>query len=101
MADLRGGGSSPTEFAASMGAAIEDELNKLLGHDGKTQLPSDGTTQEARDRRRFVAAVARGVIRHLKENPDALEVVFTQVPSPHSTGDFKARVQVQWADEVP
>jgi len=98
MADLKGGGAQPSEFASSMAAAIEDELNALLAHDSKKTLPTDGTTDEAKDRRRFIAAIARGVIRHLKENPDALHVVFTQVPSPHNTGEFAAQVQVHWSD---
>ena len=99
MADhLKGGGSQPKDFADSMAAAIEDELNKLLGHDGKQQLPTDGTKDEAKDRRRFLAAIARGVIRHLKENPDALQVVFTHVASPHHTNQFKANVQVNATD---
>ena len=83
-----------------MAAAIEDELNKLLSLDGKDPLPGDGTTDEARDRRRFIAAIARGVIRHLKEHPDALEVVFTAVPSPHAIADFQAHVRVH-AEDVP
>jgi hypothetical protein len=99
MADhLKGGGSQPPDFADSMAKAIEDELNKLLGSDGKQQLPTDGTKDEAKDRRRFLAAIARGVIRHLKENPDALQVVFTQVASPHHTNQFKAHVQVNATD---
>ena len=100
MAELKGGRSNPTDFASSMAAAIEDELNKLLSGDAKQQLPADGTTDEARDRRRFFAAVARGVIRHLKENPDALEVVFTSVPKPHVISDFAANVKVN-ASDVP
>jgi phenylpyruvate tautomerase PptA (4-oxalocrotonate tautomerase family) len=96
---LKGGSSRPPGFTNSMAAAIEDELNALLTSDGKVALPG-ADTAEARDRRRFVAAIARGVVRHLKENPDALEVVFTQVASPHSTGEFKAHVRVN-ASDVP
>jgi hypothetical protein len=99
MADqLKGGGSHPPDFTDSMAAAIEAELNYLLGQDKKQQLPTDGTKDEANDRRRFLAAIARGVIRHLKENPDALQVVFTQVASPHHTSQFKAHVQVNAPD---
>jgi uncharacterized protein (DUF2267 family) len=98
MDKLKGGGSQPPDFAGSMAAAIEAELNKLLADDLKQQLPTDGTKDEAKDRRRFLAAIARGVIRHLKENPDALQVVFTQVPNPHVIGDFEARVQVNATD---
>ncbi len=60
-------------------------------------LPADDTP-EARDRRRFLAAVARGVIKHLKDNPDALQVVFTQVASPHNTSQFEAHVQLNVSD---
>ena len=95
---LRGGRSDPGSFDDSMAAAIEDEMNKLLSLDFKDPLPADGTTDEARDRRRFFAAIARGVIRHLTEHPGALEVVFTAVPSPHATGDFQAEVQVSAVD---
>jgi len=77
----------------SMAAAIERHLNELL----LQPLPPDNTA-EARDRRRFLAAVSRGVIEHLKANPLALEVVFTAVPSEHSIGEFAAHVQVKATD---
>jgi hypothetical protein len=98
MGQLKGGRSNPVDFAASMAEAIEEEMNKLLAEDGKNALPSDGTTDEARDRRRFIAAIARGVILHLEQNPDAFEVVFTHVPSPHAISDFQAKVQVHGSD---
>lgn len=98
MSQLKGGRSDPTDFAGSMAAAIEDQLNELLVADGKKRLPSDGTTDAARDRRRFIAAIARGVILHLQQNPDAFEVVFTGVPTPLATSDFAANVQVHGSD---
>ena len=66
MADeLTGGG---TVFArrtrTAWRAAIERQLNELLDDDGIDQLPT-ANTQEARDRRRMFAAIARGVIEHL------------------------------------
>jgi hypothetical protein len=79
----------------SMAAAIERGINKFL----TDPLPFDDT-KEAEDRRRLFAGIARGVIEHLKANPDALRVVFTQVASPHSVSDFAARVEVQ-AGDVP
>jgi hypothetical protein len=94
MAKLRGGGPQPPQFTGSMAAAIEAQLNDMLTE----KLPGEDT-QEARDRRRFFAAVARGVIKHLLDNPDALQVVFTAVPAPHVIADFKAQVQVN-ADDV-
>lgn len=98
--NLKGGRSDPTDFEHSMAAAIELELNVLLSGDCKDQLPADGSTDEARDRRRLFAAIARGVIRHLIEHPAALEVVFTSVPSPHAIADFEAQVQIH-ASDVP
>ena len=77
----------------SMAAAIERHLNELL----LQPLPPDNTA-EARDRRRFLAAVSRGVIEHLKANPEALQVVFTAVPSPHTIGEFAAHVEVKATD---
>jgi hypothetical protein len=97
MGELKGGRT--TDFTDSMAAAIEDELNKLLHDDDKQTLPPDDT-DTARDRRRFIAAIARGVIRHMKENPDAFVVEFTAVPSPLSTAQFSAQVQVN-AQDVP
>ena len=98
MAYLKGGRSDPNHFAGSMAAAIETELNELLAADDKQTLPPDETTDAARDRRRFIAAIARGVILHLQQNPDAFEVIFTSVPAPLSTSDFKAHVQVHGSD---
>ncbi len=98
MGYLKGGASDPTHFADSMAAAIEDELNKLLAADGKQPLPADGATDAARDRRRFIAAIARGVILHMQQNPAAFEVVFTSVSPSLSTADFAANVQVHGSD---
>jgi hypothetical protein len=75
-----------------MTAAIEYQLNQLLA----TPLPTDDTP-EARDRRRLFAAIARGVIEHLKENPDALKVVFTSVDG-GILGNYAAHVEVQASD---
>jgi hypothetical protein len=90
---LKGGGPEPPSFTASMAAAIESQLNGMLAE----PLPAENTP-EARDRRRFFAAVARGVLQHLKENPDALRVVFTQVAGPHSTSQFQAHVAIDVID---
>jgi hypothetical protein len=82
---------APAE-TGSMAAAIEWHLNQLL----TTPLPTDDTP-EARDRRRFFAAIARGVIEHLKDNPEALEVVFTQVDG-GTLANYKAHVAVKASD---
>lgn len=63
----------PTAFANSMAAAIEAELNALLIADGLPALDIDNTP-ESRDRRRLFAAIARGVVRHLNDNLDAIKV---------------------------
>lgn len=63
----------PAAFANSMAAAIEAELNALLAADGLPQLDIDNTP-ESRDRRRLFAAIARGVVRHLHDNLDAIGV---------------------------
>ena len=63
----------PSAFANSMAAAIEAELNTLLLADGLPQLDIDNTP-ESRDRRRLFAAIARGVVRHLHDNLDAIKV---------------------------
>src|SRR3954451_7873805 len=78
----------------TMAAAIERHLRELMA----TPPPTDDTP-EARDRRVLFAGIARGVIEHLKHHPEAFEVVFTAVPSPHNTGQFAAHVQVK-ASEI-
>jgi hypothetical protein len=63
----------PSAFANSMAAAIEAELNILLEADGLPALDIDNSP-ESRDRRRLFAAIARGVVRHLRDNLDAIKV---------------------------
>jgi hypothetical protein len=92
---LTGGG---TVFAASensMAAAIERQLNDLLDDAGLDRLPTDDT-QEARDRRRMFAAIARGVIEHLAANPEALKIVMTSAP--HDEDDYVGHVVIQGTD---
>jgi hypothetical protein len=64
------------DFANSMAKAIEDELNNLLVLDGLPALPTGPVTdREIRDRRRLFVAIARGVVRHLRDHSDAIDVV--------------------------
>ena len=63
----------PASFANSMAAAIEAELNTLLIADGLPPLDIDNSP-ESRDRRRLFAAISRGVVRHLRDNLDAIKV---------------------------
>jgi hypothetical protein len=85
--------ASPLED--TMAAAVERHLRELM----TTPLPTEDT-KEARDRRVLFAGIARGVIEHLKHHPEALEVVFTAVPSPHAASQFTAHVNVK-ASDVP
>jgi hypothetical protein len=57
-----------------MAATIEEELNTLLQAEGKPALPLDNSA-ETRDRRMLFIAIARGVVRHLRENQAAFEIV--------------------------
>ena len=97
MADEMHAGSEVFAFSGedTMAAAIERHINALLA----APMPTDDTP-EARDRRRLFAGVARGVIEHLAAHPEALRVVFTNVPSNHSTAEFAAHVQLD-ASDVP
>ena len=86
MPDLRPGNLKDSdhedygEFEGSLAQTIEEELDQLLELDGLPTLPAppshDVSDREVRDRRRFIIAIARGVVRHLAENPDAIVVTF-------------------------
>ncbi len=79
----------------TMAAAIERHISELLA----TPL-AGADTPEARDRRRLFAGIARGVIEHLVDHPEALRVVFTEVPPNHTAGEFAAHVEID-ASDVP
>jgi hypothetical protein len=83
----------------TMAAAIERELIALMtGPPDHLDAPPTDNTAESRQRRLLFAAVARGVVAHLKAHPEAFEVVFTAVPSPHAPSQFAAHVQLKAAD---
>jgi hypothetical protein len=63
-----------TAWNGSMAALIEEELNRLLLLDGLPALPTDPTDREVRDRRRLFVAIARAVVRHLKDQAGAIDV---------------------------
>jgi hypothetical protein len=86
-----GGEIFDSETDRTMAAEIEWHLNYLLPEAYKL-APED--SPEARERRRLFAAIARGVVQHLVEHPQALQVVFTSVPAPDGSGEFAAYVQV-------
>jgi hypothetical protein len=72
------------DFAGSMAEEIELQLNAGLLADGLPGLPMDNTP-ERRDRRRLFVAVARGVVRHLKQHQADLEVDYFDVGIPQTT----------------
>jgi hypothetical protein len=53
------------DFDHSMAADIELELEALMRADGAPALNKDASDATVRDRRRFLVAIARGVVRHL------------------------------------
>lgn len=58
-------------FLNSMASEIESELSQLMTNDGLPALSMDASDSSVRDRRRLFVAIARGVVRHLAQNPDA------------------------------
>jgi hypothetical protein len=89
---LTGGGVVFSAGENSMGAAIERQLNELL-----TEPLPTADSDEARDRRRMFAAIARGVIEHLVSNPDALKIEITHAPGGHES-EYHGRVVIQGTD---
>jgi hypothetical protein len=79
------------DYDGSLAAAIETELNDLLALDGLPKLPLDTSDSELRDRRRLFVAIARAVVRHFVDNPDAFDVT---VP-PHAT----VHPVIHWSEE--
>jgi hypothetical protein len=67
--------TKPPEFAGSMAEAIENALNDSLSDDGMKTFAVSTNTQEARDRRRIFVAIAIGVVKYLKDNTDALNIL--------------------------
>lgn len=63
------------DFAGSMAAEMEAQLNASLIADGLPGLPMENTP-ERRDRRRLFVAIARGVVRHLKQHEADLDVSY-------------------------
>lgn len=72
------------DFSGSMAAAIESELNAMLVNDGLPGLPVD-SSPETRDRRRLFVAIARGVVRHLRDNQASIVVPYEADGSNRST----------------
>lgn len=72
-------------FTNSMAAQIEKELNTLLLRDGLPELLDDVNNREVRDRRRFIVAIARGVVQHLVSNADAFSIQLDANRTVHPT----------------
>jgi hypothetical protein len=70
MSQLYGGSLGNFDIEDSMAKDIEEELSDLRIAEGLGPLPAG----DSRDRRIFFLAIARGVIRHLKEKEDAFHV---------------------------
>jgi hypothetical protein len=72
------------DFSGSMALAIESELNALLIGDGLPGLPS-GPAQDVRDRRRLFVAIARGVVRHLRDHQTSIVVPYNDSGTARTT----------------
>jgi hypothetical protein len=68
--------SNPNDpaFLDSMAHEIERELNALMINDGLPPLGMDADDRNVRDRRRLFVAIARGVVKHLADNPGAFAI---------------------------
>lgn len=78
--------AKPADFADSMADAIEQELSAILIAEGRDGIDANTNTQDARDRRLLLVAIARGVVRHLKENQDAFTLNATVTGSGDPVG---------------
>jgi hypothetical protein len=66
-------------FLNSMAQEIESQLNTLMTNDGLPPLSMDASDQSVRDRRRLIVAIARGVVKHLADNPGAFAITTNDV----------------------
>ena len=63
-----------SQFINSMASSMEQELNNLMTLDGLPALSMDVNDESIRDRRRLFVAIARGIVKHLAENKDAIDI---------------------------
>lgn len=75
---------SLASFGNSMASEIEAQLNATLLADGLPGLPM-GNTQDVRDRRRLFVAIARGVVKYLKQHEADIVVKYTDDGIQHTT----------------
>jgi hypothetical protein len=69
----------------SMALAIEEELNALMLLDELPPLETDPGDPSVRDRRRLFVAIARGVVRHLRDNKDSIDILLSDGATVHPT----------------
>lgn len=72
--DLTSVANDYAAFEDSLAETIEAELDRLLALDGLPALPKDADDREVRDRRRLFVAIARGVVLHLQDRNEAIDV---------------------------
>lgn len=90
MAEVRLYAGSLAAFSGSMAQEIEKAMNELLIDDGKDPLPT--ADPEERDmRRRLFIAIARGVIRHIKDRQEAFVVAVDETLPDTFTPDIKVQ----------
>jgi hypothetical protein len=73
-----GGTGIPGDFDNSLASQIENELNSILGGEGRDTFDTNDNSSDARDRRMLFVAIARGVVAHLVANPDAFKLNLTK-----------------------
>jgi hypothetical protein len=68
--------TSPNDpaFLDSMAQEIETQLDTLMTNDGLPPLSMDASDKSVRDRRRLIVAIARGVVKHIADNPGAFVI---------------------------
>lgn len=75
----------PADFANSLAARIESELNSILAGEGRDTFLVNDNSADARDRRMLFVAIARGVVAHLVANPEAFKLKLTHDAGGHVT----------------
>ncbi len=63
----------------SIAETMDLELDRMLREEGHVGLSFDMNDHDVRSRRRLVVAIARGMVKHLKDNPDAFNFQTTNV----------------------
>ena len=93
-ADL--GHQIPADFERTMASAIENAFRALLDQDGMRTFAVDTNSNDARDRRRLLVAIAQGVVRHLVDNAGAFQVTGTD----SSGGQISASLTINYSNTL-